>query len=260
MVPKAGLEPARAQCPTVFETVASANSATSAPVHRTPSLPPPPPRGAPSGTLDALENQPVPESRTDLEELVIEAERIVATIQDPEMRRIAFGPVLDRLLAGQGANGSSAATAGNGASNGPGAAGAMDAPADGSYADAGQRADSISRFLNIDPAKALDLFDLSGEEPELQVHSARIPTAKAEGTRKIALLLCSGRTALGLETTTRHVKEAADRYGRYDAANFMDTLTTMTELAVRGRPQSSNRLIRLRVIGQEAAGLLAASL
>lgn len=196
----------------------------------------------------------------DLREIVSDAEQIVSAIEDEEMRRIAFGPVLERLLAGQGANRGGAATAGNGTSNGPGATGAMDAPTDDSYADAGQRADSISHFLNIDPAKALDLFNLDGEEPELQVHSARIPTAKAEGTRRIALLVCSGRTALGLETTTWHVKEAADRYGRYDAANFMQTLTAMTELAVRGQPQSSNRLIRLRVIGQEAARLLAASL
>ncbi len=38
LVPKAGLEPARAKRPTVFETVASANSATSAAVDVSPVL------------------------------------------------------------------------------------------------------------------------------------------------------------------------------------------------------------------------------
>ena len=136
----------------------------------------------------------------------------------------------------------------------------MDTPADGSYADAGQRADSISRFLNIDPAKALDLFDLEESDPQLQVHSKSIPAGKADGTRAIALLICSARTALALETTTRHVREAVDRYNRHDAPNFMKTLTAMSELAVRGKPQSRNRVIRLRVIGEEAARDLAASL
>ena len=200
------------------------------------------------------------ESHPTLKDIVAEAEEIVASIKDEAMRRIAFGPVLERLLSENGANGEHAAPTGNGRAGDAHAPGAADEPADGSYANAEQRADSIAHFLSIDPAKALDLFDLEGSDPELQVHSKGIPAGKAAGTRTIALLICSVRTALGLETTTRHVKETADRYGRYDAANFMKTLTAMSELAVRGKPQSNNRVIRLRVIGEEAARDLVASL
>lgn len=195
------------------------------------------------------------ESRSILKEIVAETAEIVSEIEDEEMRRIAFGPVLEHLLSQNGANGKQSATAGNGRS-----AGMSDEPVDGSYANAEQRADSIARFLGIDPVKALDLFNLDGPEPELRVRTGDIPTGKSDGARTIALLLCTVRTALGLETTTRHVREAAERYGRYDGPNFMKTLTAMPEIAVRGKPQSSNRLIRLRVIGEEAARDLAASL
>ena len=200
------------------------------------------------------------ESSSILKGIVAEAEEIVASIKDEEMRRIAFGPVLERLLSENGANGERAAAAVNGRPGDARATGTADEPVDGSYANAEQRADSISHFLSIDPAKALDLFNLEGGDPEIQVPSKGIPAGKAAGTRAIALLVCSVRTALGIETTTRHVREAVDRYGRYDAPNFMKTLTAMSEIAVRGKPHSDNRVIRLRVIGEEAARDLVASL
>ena len=200
------------------------------------------------------------ESSSILKDIVAEAEEIVASIKDEEMRRIAFGPVLERLLSENGANGGRAVAVDNGRPGGSGAMGMPDEPADGSYANAEQRADSIAHFLEIDPAKALDLFNLDDPEPELQIPSKSVPSGKSAGTRMLALLLCSVRVALGLETTTLHVKEAADQYGRYDAANFMKTLTGMQEIVVRGKPQSSNRVIRLRMIGEEAARGLVASL
>lgn len=199
------------------------------------------------------------ESRSILKEIVAETAEIVSEIEDEEMRRIAFGPVLEHLLSQNGANGKQSATAGNGRS-GAAASRAADEPADDSYANDEQRADSVARFLQIDPAKALDLFNLDGPEPELQIPTTSVDGGKSAGTRMITLLLCSLRTALGLETTTGHVREAAERYGRYDGPNFMKTLTAMPEIAVRGKPQSSNRVIRLRVIGEEAARDLAASL
>ena len=195
-----------------------------------------------------------------LKDLLAEAQEIVSTIEDAEMRRIAFGPVLDRLLSENGADRERHADGANGASGSTARTTLSEAPADDSYVDASQRADSIARFLAIEPAKALNLFNLDETEPDLQARSANIPAGKADGMRAIALLICSARTALGIETTTRHVKEAADSYGRYDAANFMKTLTAMDEIAVRGKPRSSNRVIRLRVTGQEAARELAASL
>ena len=195
-----------------------------------------------------------------LKGIVAEAEEIVASIKDEEMRRIAFGPVLERLLSENGANGGQAVAAGNGRSGDGRAMDTAVEPADGSYANAEQRADSVAHFLQIDPAKALDLFNLDGPEPGLQIPSKSVPSGKSAGTRMLTLLLCSVRLALGIETTTQHVREAVDQYGRYDAANFMKTLTMMPEIVVRGKPQSSNRVIRLRMTGEEAARDLVASL
>lgn len=210
--------------------------------------------------MTTLETSTVSSSSVALKDLLAEAQEIVSTIDDAEMRRIAFGPVLERLLSENGADEERPAVEANGASERIARTHISEAPADDSYVDASQRADSISRFLGIEPAKALDLFNLDETAPDLQAHSKSIPSGKAEGTRAIALLICSARTALGIETATLHVKEAADRYGRYDAGNFMKTLTAMSEIAVRGKPKSSNRVIRLRVTGQEAARELAASL
>ena len=96
--------------------------------------------------------------------------------------------------------------------------------------------------------------------PVLIANSHRLASAKSVGTREIALMVVGARTAMALDTGTEHIREAAERYGRLDPANFMATLGAMDQIALRGAPTSQNRLVRMKAIGAEEARALAAQL
>ena len=178
---------------------------------------------------------------------------------DTGVRQAAFERLLDHLLAGDrqaAANGGEAAPSATALSAQP------DVPTesiDDSYATEEQRAEAVARFFDIAPAEASDLFDLTEPTPMLQLPSKKLPEARAEAVRTIALLVCGARSALGLETGSKDIRQAAEEYQKYDR-NFMPIVTEMSELAVRGKSRSQNRLVRMRVIGTEKARSLAASL
>ncbi len=130
---------------------------------------------------------------------------------------------------------------------------------DTSFATPDMRADAIGRYFQIDPEEAMDIFDLSGDEPTLAIPSNKIPAPKAGAVRQIALLIGGARTALGLETDTADVRKEADNFGKVDP-NFMGTLTDFDKIVVRGKKGSKNRLIRMRVIGAEEAQKIAQEL
>ena len=134
-----------------------------------------------------------------------------------------------------------------------------DEEVDTSLATPQMRADAVSRYFKIRPEEAIDLFDLSEEAPELQIPSHKLDSSTAGAVREIALLVCGARTALGIETGSRHIREAASEYKKVDA-NFNKHLTDFDLIAVRGKPRSPNRLVRMRVIGAEAARELAQQL
>ncbi len=178
---------------------------------------------------------------------------------DTGVRQVAFERLLNHLLAGGGlpaANGDEAAPSIAASSAQPDVS---TEPIDDSYATEEQRAEAVARFFDIAPAEASDMFDLTEPTPMLQLPSKKLPEVRAEAIRKIALLVCGARTALGLDTGSKDIRQAAEEYQKYDR-NFMPVLTEMSELAMRGKPHSKNRLVRLRVIGMEEARGLAASL
>lgn len=127
---------------------------------------------------------------------------------------------------------------------------------DTSYSTPQMRADAVGRYFDISPDDAMDLFDLSEEEPGLQIQSHKLDGAVAGAVREIALLVCGVRTALGFETGSRHIREAADHYNKLES-HFNQYLTEFDLIAVRGKPRSPNRLVRMRVVGAEAARELA---
>ena len=178
---------------------------------------------------------------------------------DAGVRQAAFERLLSHLLAGNtsgGVNGDAIARSAT-AVHEP--AGASQEPIDDSYATQEQRAEAVSRFFDITPEEASDLFDLTQPDPKLQLPSKKLPEARTDAVRKIALLMCGARTALGIETGSKDIRQVAEDYKKYDR-NFMSVLTEMPELAVRGKSHSKNRLVRMRVIGTEEARTLAASL
>lgn len=74
------------------------------------------------------------------------------------------------------------------------------------------------------------------------------------------MLVAAGRAALGLDTGSRHIREAVEAHRKLDAPNFGSTLTNMEEIALRGRPGAKNRLVRLRANGVDSARRLAAQI
>ncbi len=174
--------------------------------------------------------------------------------EDRDLQRIAFERVLDHLLGNGGAQQQHAATA-------AAEAAPTTEPIDSVLDTEQQRLDAAARYFGFNETEPVrELFDLSGDEPKLVFHANKLPEGKAAAVRNITLLVCGVRTAVGLETGTQHIRQAADTYKKLDAANFMTTLGSMDEIAVLGKPRSPNRLVRMRGIGAEAARPLAQKL
>ncbi len=165
------------------------------------------------------------------------------------LREIAFEKLLEHELA--------QTPAANGSSGQAPSAMAHTDDVDGSYATLQMRADAVARYFDIDPDAVVDLFDLGEGIPTLQLPTGTLSRAKAQAIREITLLVCGARTALGLDTGSRDIRDAAEHYGRLDSGNFMKHLTDFELIAVRGKPGSSNRLVRMRATGAEASRELA---
>lgn len=198
----------------------------------------------------------MPTDADELAGIVATAEKATEELGNADLRKVAFERVLDHLLK----NGDSS-PAGEHATATPVQAPTPDqtttSSADGVFADEQQRIDAIARYFKIEPEEVGHIFDTSGEEPVLQVHSGGLPDFRAEAAREIALLVGGARTALGQETSTSDIRSAADGYGKLDTGNFMKTLGAMSEISVLGRHGSPNRVVRMKVHGAEKARTLA---
>lgn len=194
----------------------------------------------------------MPTSTKELESLVIKAQQATKTLND-ELRKAAFERVLDHLLAISTGPDFAADIAQEDSGN----PGETAEEADGVLAGEQQRIDAIARYFKISPEDVQHIFDASEEEPQLALSIRHLADAKSHATREIALLVAGALTALGLQTTTTHIRTVTDDYGKLDGPNFMTTLTSLEELSVLGKPRSTNRVIRMKVAGVEAAQTIA---
>ena len=121
-----------------------------------------------------------------------------------------------------------------------------------------QRAWAIADYLRISVDQALCLYSVDEPDPLLRLPVASLPDDCQSAVRELALLVAAGRSAVGLQTGTEHIRAAVDALDPPAACGFLSVLESMDELVVRGDPQSPNRLVRLRGIGVEAARALAA--
>ena len=193
----------------------------------------------------------------ELAEIVATAKRATESLNDSDLQRVAFERVLDHLLR-NGESGTSAQPVTPRPA--PAATAASIPSADGVLAEEQQRVDAIARYFKIEPQDVGHIFDASGEEPVLSVHTSRLEGPRALATRQIALLVAGARTALGQETTTSHLRSAADDRNKLDSSNFMKTLGDMQEISVLGKHGSPNRVVRMKVSGAEKAQQLAQQL
>ncbi len=193
-------------------------------------------------------------STEDLRGLVDRARDAVAGLDpqtDSDLRPIAFERILEALLR------DTASAPSNGGNGRPATSTQL---IDDTFATEEQRIDAVASYLRIRPEQAGDLFDLTSEQPRLQVNQTALEAQKRPALRQIVLLVAAARDALGIETGTADVRSAADDLGKFDKNNFISTISTMPEVALRGKRGEHNRLIRLRLIGTEAARELASSL
>ena len=170
---------------------------------------------------------------------------------DSDLRPIAFERIIEALPRDTT---SAPSNAGNG---GPATSTQL---IDDTFATEERWIDAVASYLRVRPEQAGDLFDLSSEEPRLQANQAALEVRKRPALRQIVLLVAAAGDALGIETGTADVRSAADDLGKFDRNNFINTISTMPEVALRGKRGEHNRQIRLRLIGTEAARELASSL
>ena len=116
---------------------------------------------------------------------------------------------------------------------------------------------SLADMFGISPEDVPNLFDVTDGEPKLILDHRKLSRKSAAATRELTLLVCAARDALRLSTPTTLIRSVAEAYDRLDSANFMSTLRSMDEVAVRGRPSSRESTLRLRKIGVDAARELA---
>ena len=191
----------------------------------------------------------------DMASVVREAWLATATLDevaDTETRRSAFMLVLEAMLRNKGEALAETVIPKNGAeADSPGDVG------DNLYSTPELRMDAISSYLEIAGEQVEILFDVNEPTPSVQVHPSQLPHAKGTATREIALLVLAGRTALGIDTSMDDVRKVAERYRKYDGANFAKTLQSSPDLVVLRKPRSSQRTVRLRGAGVSAARELA---
>lgn len=129
---------------------------------------------------------------------------------------------------------------------------------DRAFATEVQRTDAVAMSLGLEYDEAQSLYDLSGPEPRLRLDPAKLAADRQSALREITLLVCVGRGAVGLDSGTRHVREAAAAHlrpvpdGEFDAC-----MESIPDIVLRGHADSENRLVRLRGTGVEAARELA---
>ena len=196
-------------------------------------------------------------STDELQGAVGTAKTAVAALlaEDRALGEIAFRHVLEHLLGelhAEARNGSPVAVSVSEA--------VQPAVIDDLFATESQRTAAIARYFDLELQGAKDLFDVTQSDPVLIANSKRLASAKSAGTRQIALMVVGARTAMALDTGTEHIRDAAAHYGCLDTPNFMKTLGAMDQIALRGAPNSQNRLVRMKAIGAEEARELAAKL
>lgn len=196
----------------------------------------------------------MPSGVKELAEIVSTAKQATEELVDTDLRQVAFERVLDHLLKNGGTSSSVEAAA---AVQVPASNVQATSNADGAFAEEQQRIDAIASYFKISPEDVQHIFDVSGEQPKLSMHSNSLAVSRSEAAREIALLIAGAHTALGRETTTAHIRSAACDYNKLDPPNFMKTLGKMPEASVLGKPGSPNRVIRMKVSGVEKAQELA---
>ena len=186
-----------------------------------------------------------------LRALVAEAWAVTDVVADqvnPSTREAAFKLVLEAMLRDGGPN------------HAPGGEPELESEPQNGVGEVRTATDlgySLADMFGISPDDVPNLFEVADGEPKLVLDHRKLSRESATATRELTLLVCAARDALRLSTSTTLVRSVAEDYNRLDSSNFMSTLRSMDEVAVRGRPRSRDGTLRLRKVGVDAARELA---
>lgn len=124
-------------------------------------------------------------------------------------------------------------------------------------ADTGQWESLRTRLPGTTAAMLYDVFALQEDGSfEVKVPMSKLPPAKTEGTRAVALLVCAGRQKIVEEWTPGDaIIEASKYFGKFDSANNASAMTDGDKWwQIDGKGKS--RRYKLRQAGWEAAANL----
>ena len=195
-------------------------------------------------TTQTAELQPT--TQQNLRALISEAWNATDVVADqvqPATREAAFKLVLEAMLR----NGSTPPAEIIASLNG-----AADEPIDPTYATPSQRIEAIASYLELSLANVEDLYDVANAAPRLRKHPRLESGTDQQIRRHIALLVCAGRTAVGLDTGTDHIRRNIAHITGVDV-DPVPFLDDMREFSIRGNADSPNRLVRLTGWGLGAA-------
>jgi hypothetical protein len=122
----------------------------------------------------------------------------------------------------------------------------------------GDQARGLARLAaraQISEAALADVFEIDESHVSLHVANSRIASSKRRATADVALAIAAARQASGVDdgwTSVAHVREALERYGRYDSSNFSAYLRSATD-SFNYRGKATSLELRLTQHGWETA-------
>jgi hypothetical protein len=120
----------------------------------------------------------------------------------------------------------------------------------------------IAERLKLERVVVEEVFHHDGDDLEIVLGTAKFDQSKRAGTIQIALLLAAGRQAGGLEewTSVKDIRELAKDFGRFDQANFANTITKMDNVFMYTGSSTADRKVKVSRQGYERAVALITAL
>ena len=131
---------------------------------------------------------------------------------------------------------------------------------DGEGPSAAPELGAVAAELGIESEAISSVLTITPDAISLEVPTDRLPTAKADAAREVAVVFAAVNRALGREARTSEVRSVLRDYGRFDSPNFASTIRKIPaeHLAVKGRPGSRDHELIIRRGGIEEAARIVA--
>ena len=115
--------------------------------------------------------------------------------------------------------------------------------------------EDIASALEIESELISSVLSVGADAISVEAPTGRLPRAKADAAREVALVCAAVNRAVGREAHTAEVREILREYGKFDSPNFMASIkkTPGDLLTVKGRPGTRDHELIIRRGGTEEA-------